>query len=39
MVEPILGKYLDATFKRNELAVAQAMKQAMDEIRGYYAGK
>ena len=39
VVEPILGKYLDATFKRNELPVGQAMKQAMDEIRGYYAGK
>jgi ABC-type glycerol-3-phosphate transport system substrate-binding protein len=39
VVEPILGKYLDATFKRNELPVGQAMKQAMDEIRGYYGGK
>jgi hypothetical protein len=39
VVDPILVKYLDATFKRNDLPVGQAMKQAMDEIRGYYAGK
>ncbi len=38
-VEPILTKYFDATFKRNELTVAQAMRQAMEEVRGYYAGK
>lgn len=38
-VEPIVAKYMQATFLRNEMTVAQAMKQAMEEVRGYYAGK
>jgi hypothetical protein len=37
-VGAIMGKYMTATLVRNELGVQQAMKQAMDEVRGFYAG-
>jgi multiple sugar transport system substrate-binding protein len=36
-VGAIMGRYLTATMINNELDVAQAMKQAMDDVRGYYA--
>jgi multiple sugar transport system substrate-binding protein len=38
-VEAIIRKYLDQSFARNEITVAQATKQAMDEVRGYYGNK
>ena len=38
-VGSMIGKYMGAAFDRNELTVSQAMKQAMDEVRGYYGGK
>jgi ABC-type glycerol-3-phosphate transport system substrate-binding protein len=33
----IIGNYLRATMIENSMGVAQAMRQAMDEVRGYYA--
>jgi len=36
-VGEIVGRYMQATLIRNELPVAQAMKAAMEEVRGYYA--
>jgi ABC-type glycerol-3-phosphate transport system substrate-binding protein len=37
IVGPIVQKYMDATMLRNEMPVAQAMKAAMEEVRGYFA--
>ncbi len=37
-VAGIIGQYMSATMLRNEMTVAQAMKQAMEDVRGYYAG-
>jgi multiple sugar transport system substrate-binding protein len=37
VVGAIVDKYLQATLIRNELPVAQAMKAATEEVRGYYA--
>ena len=34
-----MEKYVQATFNRNEVGVAEAMRQAMAEVRGYYASK
>ncbi|MBI3970563.1 MAG: sugar ABC transporter substrate-binding protein [Chloroflexi bacterium] len=36
-VGKIVGNYMSATMLRNEMGVAQAMKQAMEEVRGFYA--
>jgi multiple sugar transport system substrate-binding protein len=36
-VGAIVGKHMSATMIDNSVEVAQAMKQAMDEVRGYYA--
>jgi ABC-type glycerol-3-phosphate transport system substrate-binding protein len=33
----IMEKHVQATFNRNDVGVAQAMRQAMEEVRGYYA--
>lgn len=33
----IVGSYMSASLIRNELGVQQAMKPAMDEVRGFYA--
>jgi multiple sugar transport system substrate-binding protein len=38
-VEAIVKKYFEASLLRNEMTVSAAMKQAMDEVRGYYGGK
>ena len=38
VVGGIVEKYMQATFNRNEVGVAEAMRQAMAEVRGYYAG-
>lgn len=35
-VEGLVKKYFQASLLRNEMTVAAAMKQAMDEVRGYY---
>ena len=35
-VEAIVKKYFQASLLRNEVTVSAAMKQAMDEVRGYY---
>jgi ABC-type glycerol-3-phosphate transport system substrate-binding protein len=37
LVGGIVEKYMQATFNRNEVGVAEAMRQAMAEVRGYYA--
>ncbi|MGH2354869.1 MAG: ABC transporter substrate-binding protein, partial [Chloroflexota bacterium] len=37
IVGKIVGNYMNATLIRNEMPVAQAMKAAMEEVRGYYA--
>ena len=36
-VGAVIGRYMSATLIRNEMTVAQAMKAAMEEVRGYYA--
>jgi ABC-type glycerol-3-phosphate transport system substrate-binding protein len=36
-VGAIVQKYMDATMIANSMDVGQALKQAMDEVRGYYA--
>jgi ABC-type glycerol-3-phosphate transport system substrate-binding protein len=33
----IMEQHMQATFNRNEVGVAQAMRQAMEEVRGFYA--
>jgi ABC-type glycerol-3-phosphate transport system substrate-binding protein len=37
VVGAIVEKHVQATFNRNEVGVAEAMRQAMAEVRGYYA--
>jgi ABC-type glycerol-3-phosphate transport system substrate-binding protein len=37
-VGAIMAKYMQATLTRNELGVQQATQQAMEEVRGFYAG-
>ena len=37
LVGGIVEKYMQATFNRNEVGVAEAMRQAMADVRGYYA--
>ncbi len=37
-VAAIVSKYMTATMIDNTMDVAQAMKQAMEDVRGYYAG-
>jgi len=39
LVGGIMEKYAQATFNRNELGVPEAMRQAMGEVRGYYASR
>ncbi|HEX2036841.1 MAG TPA: extracellular solute-binding protein [Chloroflexota bacterium] len=39
IVGGIMEKYMQATFNRNELGVPEAMRQAMAEVRGYYASR
>jgi ABC-type glycerol-3-phosphate transport system substrate-binding protein len=36
MVGGIMEKHVQATMNRNEVGVAEAMRQAMSEVRGYY---
>lgn len=38
-VETIMAKHFNASLTRNEVTVPQAMKAAMEEVRGYYGGK
>ena len=38
-VEGLVKKYFEASLLRNEMTVANAMRAAMEEVRGYYAGK
>jgi multiple sugar transport system substrate-binding protein len=38
-VGAIMGNYMNATLIRNEMPVAQAMRQAMAEVRGYYGSR
>src|SRR5439155_17902111 len=38
-VEAIVKKYFEASLLRNEMTMSAAMKQAMDEVRGYYGSK
>ncbi len=37
LIGGIMEKHVQATFNRNEVGVAEAMRQAMSEVRGYYA--
>jgi ABC-type glycerol-3-phosphate transport system substrate-binding protein len=37
MVGPIVSKYVNASLNANEIAVAEAMRRAMAEVRDYYA--
>ena len=37
LVASIIGKYMSSAITKNETDVAQAMKTAMEEVRGYYA--
>ncbi|MDQ3702346.1 MAG: extracellular solute-binding protein, partial [Chloroflexota bacterium] len=39
VVGGIMEKYVQATFNRNEMGVPEAMRQAMGEVRGYYASR
>jgi ABC-type glycerol-3-phosphate transport system substrate-binding protein len=39
VVGGIVEKYVQASFNRNEIGIAEAMRQAMAEVRGYYASK
>ncbi|HVG96819.1 MAG TPA: extracellular solute-binding protein, partial [Chloroflexota bacterium] len=39
LIGGVMEKYVQATFNRNEVGVAEAMRQAMAEVRGYYASK
>jgi ABC-type glycerol-3-phosphate transport system substrate-binding protein len=39
IVGGVMEKYVQATMNRNELGVAEAMRQAMSEVRGYYSSR
>ncbi len=39
LIGGVMEKHVQATFNRNEVGVAEAMRQAMAEVRGYYASK
>ena len=37
VVGGIVEKYVQASFNRNEIGIPEAMRQAMSDVRGYYA--